>query len=172
MTSPSNFVFLSRVSPSRVSAVTLFPEPDSPTIPSTRPRSSSKSTPSTARTTPSSVAKRNFKPLTSSRRSAINGPLGGTDSGVEVPVEDVDDRAEEDDEERPVKRHAHDRREVEVADRLRRVPAHAVQVEDGLGEDRAAADHRGEVEAEQAHDRDQRVPEHVLEQHPLAREAL
>ena len=34
---------------------TLLPEPDSPTIPSVSPRSTSKETPSTALTTPSSV---------------------------------------------------------------------------------------------------------------------
>ncbi len=54
-----------------VIAVTLLPEPDSPTIPKTLPRSSSKSTPSTARTMPSSVAKRTFRPFTSSSLSAI-----------------------------------------------------------------------------------------------------
>jgi hypothetical protein len=39
------------------SAVTDFPEPDSPTIPSVAPRSSEKLTPSTAWTTPSRVKK-------------------------------------------------------------------------------------------------------------------
>ena len=68
---PRSAVFLSRVSPSSVIAVTLLPEPDSPTIPSTSPRSSSKSTPSTAWTMPSSVANRTLRPFTSSRRSGI-----------------------------------------------------------------------------------------------------
>ena len=39
------------------SAVTDLPHPDSPTIPSVRPRSTEKLTPSTARTTPSRVKK-------------------------------------------------------------------------------------------------------------------
>ncbi len=37
--------------------VTLFPEPDSPTTPSVCPLSTENDTPSTARTTPSSVLK-------------------------------------------------------------------------------------------------------------------
>jgi hypothetical protein len=52
-----------------VSAVTLLPQPDSPTTPSVSPRSSAKSTPSTACTIPSSVAKCVFSPRISSRRS-------------------------------------------------------------------------------------------------------
>jgi hypothetical protein len=39
------------------SAVTVFPHPDSPTMPSVSPLSMWRSTPSTARTTPSSVKK-------------------------------------------------------------------------------------------------------------------
>src|SRR5207247_4524656 len=145
-------------------AVTLLPDPDSPTIPSTWPRSSSKLTPSTARTIPSSVANWTFRSLTSTRRSATSGPrmgsvgpLGRSDSRIEVGVDEVDDHAEEDDEERRVDRHAHDRREIEILHGLRRVPAHALQVEDRLGEDRAPSEHGGEVEAEERHDRDQRV---------------
>ena len=66
----SKRVFLSRVSPRSVMAVTLLPEPDSPTIPSTCPRCSSKLTPSTALTIPSSVANWTFRPSTLIRRSA------------------------------------------------------------------------------------------------------
>src|SRR5213592_3183153 len=58
-----------------LSAVTLFPEPDSPTMPSVSPRLMWKSIPSTARTTPSSVKKYVFSPLTSSSRSAMTPPL-------------------------------------------------------------------------------------------------
>ena len=39
-----------------------------------------------------------------------------------------------------------DRRHIELADRLGRVLPHALEVEDRLREDRAAADHRAEVE--------------------------
>src|SRR5688572_1466824 len=48
-------------------AVTLLPQPDSPTTPSVRPRSSEKSTPSTARTSPRSEAKVVRNSRTSSR---------------------------------------------------------------------------------------------------------
>src|SRR5438034_9480079 len=162
MTSPSNRVFTSRVSPRIVIAVTLLPEPDSPTIPSTWPRSSVKSTPSTARTMPSSVANWTFRPLTSRSRSAI--ALGGPDPRVEPGVDEVDQSAEDDDEERAVERHPHDRREVEAPHRLTRGPADTLQVEDRLGQDRPAAEHGGEVETEQRHERDQRVAQHVLPQ--------
>src|SRR5439155_16485683 len=56
-------------------ALTLLPEPDSPTMPSVSPRLMWKSIPSTARTTPSSVKKYVFSPLTSSSRSAMTPPL-------------------------------------------------------------------------------------------------
>ena len=46
-------------------------------------------------------------------------------------------------------------------DRLERVLADALEVEHGLGEDRAAAEHRPEVEPPQRHDRDHRVAQHV-----------
>src|SRR6185503_18815950 len=64
-------------SPMMLSAVTLLPQPDSPTIPSVRPRSSLKSTPSTARTSPASVSKTVRSPLTSRRaaRSDMPGDL-------------------------------------------------------------------------------------------------
>src|SRR5437867_2233020 len=61
-----------------LSAVTLFPEPDWPTMPSVSPRLMWKSIPSTARTTPSSVKKYVFSPLTSSSRSAMAPPLAAT----------------------------------------------------------------------------------------------
>ena len=62
---------------------------------------------------------------------------------------------------------------VELADRLGGVLADALKVEDGLGEDRAAADHAPN-EAPEGEDRDHRVAQHVPEQHlasvrPLAR---
>src|SRR4051812_14531153 len=52
--------------PMMLSAVTLLPQPDSPTIPSVRPLPRLKSTPSTARTSPSSESKTVVRPLTSS----------------------------------------------------------------------------------------------------------
>src|ERR1700692_4533502 len=102
-------------------AVTLLPEPDSPTMPRTFARSRSNETPSTARTVPSTVAKCTLRSSTSRRRSAISRALGRSDSRVEVRVEQVDDHAEGDDKERAEQRHAHDRRQVEVVDRECRV---------------------------------------------------
>ena len=64
------------------------------------------------------------------------------------------------------------RRHVELPDRLGRVLADALEVEDRLGEDRAAAEHGAEVEAPERHDRDQRVAQHVLEEHPALGEPL
>src|ERR1700682_527764 len=55
-----------------LSAVTDLPQPDSPTTPRVSPFSMYRSTPSTARTTPSSVKKYVLRFLTSSRRSAIS----------------------------------------------------------------------------------------------------
>ena len=46
--------------------VTLLPEPDSPTMPSTSPGATSNETPSTARTSPSSVRKETRRSRTSS----------------------------------------------------------------------------------------------------------
>src|SRR3954469_11353508 len=61
-------------SPMMLSAVTLLPQPDSPTIPSVRPRSTLKSTPSTARTSPSSESKTVVRPLTSSSAARSDMP--------------------------------------------------------------------------------------------------
>ena len=58
-----------------LSAVTLLPHPDSPTTPRVSPLLMWRSMPSTARTTPSSVKKWVFSPLTSRRRSAMEPPL-------------------------------------------------------------------------------------------------
>src|SRR6266702_177049 len=55
------------VSPSRLWVSTVFPLPDSPTIPSVRPRSTANETPRTACTTPSAVGKLTRRSVTSSR---------------------------------------------------------------------------------------------------------
>src|SRR5438067_8036986 len=57
------------------SAVTLLPQPDSPTMPSVRPRARLKSTPSTARTTPLSPSNEVRSPRTSSSRFSVPGNL-------------------------------------------------------------------------------------------------
>src|SRR5262245_8472147 len=50
-------------------AVTVLPQPDSPTTPTVSPRSMRRSTPSTARTMPSSVLNQVFRPRMSNRVS-------------------------------------------------------------------------------------------------------
>src|SRR4051812_50230120 len=65
--------------------VTLLPEPDSPTIPSTSPWPSVNETPSTARTTPSSVLKETLRSRTSRSGgggAAGNGGQAGRDRGA------------------------------------------------------------------------------------------
>jgi len=51
--------------------VTLFPEPDSPTMPSVSPGASEMDTPLTALTTPSSVRNETLRSRTSSSGSAV-----------------------------------------------------------------------------------------------------
>ena len=94
---PSNFTDPSRIrllpasSPITDRDSTVLPEPDSPTMPSVRPRSSEKLTPSTARTTPRGVRKWVIRSVTSSSvplstrwlvcRSAIRPSPRGCRSG-------------------------------------------------------------------------------------------
>src|SRR4051812_3361394 len=169
-TSPSKRAFTPRVSPISVIAVTLLPEPDSPTMPSTLPRSSFREMPSTARTIPSSVANWTLRSLTSSRVSGIG--LSEPDPRVQIRVGDIDERREDDDERRAVKRHAHQRRQVLLVDRLGRVVADPVDRVDRLGDDRPTAEHGGEVEPEQGHDRNERGAQRVLDQDLARRESL
>src|SRR4051812_19627241 len=169
-TSPSKRAFTPRVSPISVIAVTLLPEPDSPTIPSTLPRSSFREMPSTARTIPSSVANWTLRSLTSSRVSGIG--LSEPDPRVQIRVGDVDERREDDDERRAVKRHAHQRRQVLLVDRLGRVVADPVDRVDRLGDDRPTAEHGGEVEPEQRHDRNERGAQRVLDEDLARRQPL
>ncbi len=73
--------------------------------------------------------------------------------------------AEDDDGERGQHDDRQQRHDVEPPDRIGGQLADAVQVEDRLGQDRAAADHLGEVEAPQRDDRDQAVAQDVADQH-------
>src|SRR5215207_9787994 len=183
-TEPEIEAFGERVRPMIVWALTLLPEPDSPTMPRISPGFSSKETPSTAPTMPSSVANLTRRSSTESsgsgRLATINAPppqlrfrglresCGGgpqPDAGIEIGVDDVHDRVEEDDEECTEHRHRHERRQVERPDRLPRVEPDAREVVHGLGEDRPASDHRAEVEPEQGDDRDQRIAEDVTDAH-------
>src|SRR5947208_16301712 len=105
--------------PMIVRHVTLFPEPDSPTMPSVCPLSTVNETPSTARTTPSSVLKYVFRSLTSRRAKS----LGEADARVDDGVQEVHRQIEHDDADRCEYDHALDGRQVEVVDRGdRRLP--------------------------------------------------
>src|SRR5438093_13290848 len=79
-----------RVRPITVSDETLLPEPDSPTIPRARPRSTVYETPSTAWTMPSSVSKWTLRSVTSSRAKLI------PHARVEEGVDDVHQQVQED----------------------------------------------------------------------------
>src|SRR5882724_7267863 len=61
---PSTILPGGSIRPSRERPVTVLPEPDSPTIPSTSPRPTSNDTPSTAFTTPARVKKWTFRSST------------------------------------------------------------------------------------------------------------
>ena len=135
---PSKRAFGDRVSPISVITVTDFPDPDSPTIATTSPRSSVNDTPSTARTRPSSVTNETCRSSTSSRRSPISR-AGEPDPRIDQRVQDVGERSEQNDEERREHRAHEDRRDVEVADRLRLVLTDARKVEDRLGDERGTA---------------------------------
>ena len=65
-TEPSSSPLRRSTSPMTDRQVTLFPEPDSPTMPSVSPFSTEKLTPETAFTTPSSVLNLVWRSLTSS----------------------------------------------------------------------------------------------------------
>src|SRR6266550_2765153 len=114
MIRPEMFVVGDRVRPRMVMLATLFPQPDSPTIPSVWPRSTAKDAPSTAFTTPSSVSKWTLRSWISSRltsASLVPHPR------VEVGIGDVDDQVEDDDEEGAEQGHALDHGQVGALDR-------------------------------------------------------
>src|SRR5262245_11105602 len=74
-------------------AVTLLPQPDSPTTPSVSPASMARSTPSTACTMPSYVAKWVRSPRISSKRSIIARlHYFPRIEGIAQPITDVVDR--------------------------------------------------------------------------------
>src|SRR6266550_9380413 len=112
--------------PMMVRHVTLFPEPDSPTMPSVCPLSTVNETPSTARTTPSSVLKYVFRSLTSRRAMGLTEP----NTWIDDRVEQVDAQVEQNDAECGEHDHPLHRRQVESFDRL----------DQGLAEPRQAVD--------------------------------
>src|SRR3984893_8490018 len=77
------------ISLSTESAVTVLPHPDSPTTPRVSPLSMVRSTPSTARTMPSSVAKCVFSPRISSRCSTSHH-FAGIESIAQSIADEID----------------------------------------------------------------------------------
>ncbi len=71
------------------SAVTDLPQPDSPTIPSVRPFSTWKETPSTAWTTPSRVKKCVLRSLTSRSATGLRLPGAGVEGVAEAVRDEV-----------------------------------------------------------------------------------
>jgi len=67
---------------SRLSAVTVLPQPDSPTSPRTSPRRISNDTPSTARTNPAAVANPTRNSSTWSNASPMSAPLSDARAAV------------------------------------------------------------------------------------------
>src|SRR5436309_13896507 len=115
MISPVYMTFGSAISRITDIIVTLFPDPDSPTIPTTSPSPTVNEPPPTARTIPSSVRNETCRSLTSSSGSeGISGPtLRRADARVEPRVEEVDERARKRAEEGAVDHRRHDHRQVE-----------------------------------------------------------
>src|SRR4029453_9120611 len=148
------------------SAVTLLPDPDSPTRPSVFPRSTEVETPSTACTTPSRVRK-------DTRRSRMSrsGATSVANSRVEERIRDVDDEVGDDDEDRAEEHGALDRREIGVDDRVVGESSHAGDVENRPGGDRPAEEDP-DVQPGDRHDRSERRPEAVAEDHPPLGQSL
>src|SRR5712692_8706426 len=144
MTWPVRIAFGSRISLMIAMAVTLLPEPDSPTMPTISRGLTVNETPSTARTKPSSVRNETWRSRTS--RSGGAGGSGNPHAGVEPRIQDVDDRVREHDEERCVHDRGDDDRKIEVLERLIGEEPDPWQAEHDLCQQRPAADERSEVE--------------------------
>src|SRR6476659_1455687 len=159
--------FGSRISRMSDMAVTLLPEPDSPTMPSTLPARMVNETPSTARTIPSSVRNETCR-----SRTSRSGSSGNAHPRIEEAVEDVDHGVGHHDEEGRVHGGRHDDGQVEVLEGVIGQLADARKAEDDLRQERAAGDQRREIEAEEADERDHRRAQDVPAQHAALRQAL
>src|SRR5436190_8548410 len=102
---------------------------------------------------------------TSSCETAGSTPMGEVgsvipDSRVEIPVEDVRNQVEDDDDHRRHRQVRHHGVDVELPELRDEVEADAVEREDGLGDDRPT-EQGAEGERRDRHDRDQRIAEDV-----------
>src|SRR4051812_40695775 len=104
---PSKTAFGSRIRRMIESAVTLLPDPDSPTIPSTSPARRLKLSPSTARRTPSSVRNETWRSRTSTSGGSVGPSSANAHPGVEQGVDDVNHGVRDDDEEGRVHHRRH-----------------------------------------------------------------
>src|SRR5262245_48843156 len=147
-------------SPITVSMLTLLPEPDSPTMPSVRPASTEKATSSTAFTMPSS-----------DREPRAEPQLRQPDSRIDHRIENIDDETDDDDDDRGEHDHGLDRGQVEAVETLPCDQPEPRQTVHGLGEDRPS-ERDGDVQAEDRHDRQHRVPQHVLPDDGALRSSL
>src|SRR6478736_763417 len=170
-TSPVEVANFESLSPITVRHVTLLPDPDSPTMPSTWPGSTLKLTPSTAFTTPSSVLNSVRRSRTSRRGSLIARSLREANPWIDPRVEDVNHEREDDDGDRAEDDDALEHGQVEAPDRLERGPSEPGEPEDGLDEDRAP-EQKADVHPDHRHDGEHRVPQHVLADHPVLGRAL
>src|SRR5262245_5345194 len=163
---PEIRAFGSWIKRSRLSTVTLFPAPDSPTTPSASPAWTENDSPSTAVTVPWRLWNATRRSRTSSSGSGIAHPR------VQAGVADVDKRVGQHHEEGRVHDRAQDDRQVDVLQRDVREPADAGQPEDDLGQQRRATDEGAEVQPEERHDRDQRAAQRVPDENAPLRDPL
>src|SRR4029077_18295085 len=127
-----------------LSAVTLFPHPDSPTRPMIWPGSIENETPSTARASPARVRKCVVSPSTRSR-------LVVADTRIEEGIGNVHHDIRRHDEKRAKQDRAHDERNVERKDGVDRLLADAGPGEHGFDHDHAGEE-VAEIHPELAHD--------------------
>src|SRR4051794_19381559 len=90
------------------------------------------------------------------------------DPRIEVAVDDVDEEVDDDEDRRDQQRRRLDHRVVALLDRMEQGVADAGKPEDDLG-DRGAADQDTDLETDDGHDRDERVPKRMLADHCSAR---
>src|SRR5438093_8475268 len=133
-------------SPMTARLVTLLPEPDSPTTPSVSPRRRVKESSETARTIPSRVRKRTERSRTS-RRIELSATLRVAYAWVEEGVDNVDNEVHQRHRGRGADDNAEHCRQILRDCAVEGKPAEALEVEDGLGDDRAP-DQQRDVEAE------------------------
>src|SRR6516164_1127330 len=94
-----------------------------------------------------------------------------TDPWIEHAVEDVRRKVEEDYERGGDEQIGQHDVGVEVVDAIEVPLSQTLPAEDDLGDD-GAAEHCGEVQGDDGRHRDERVPQHVADQHPALTEPL